>query len=383
MKFATKAIHAGQPPDIGSGAVVLPLVQSTTFVQKEPGKPVRFEYSRTGNPTRKALEDNIAALEEGEFGFAFASGMAAIAATLSILRPGDHVLATANLYGGTYRYFQEVLRPYGLSFSFVDTSDLSSVQAALRPDTKMLFVETPTNPLLVVSDISALAALCRERKILLVVDNTFLSPYFQRPLTLGAHVVVHSSTKYLGGHSDIVGGLVVTTEKILAEKLAFYQNAAGPVPSPYDCWLTLRSLKTLAVRMRQHNENALKIARFLQQQRSVKRVFYPGLETHPQHGLARRQQLDPKRAPGFGGMIALELGGREGAFAFLKRLRLFALAESLGAVESLACHPASMTHASVPEEERRRIGITEGLVRLSVGIEDAEDLIEDLRQALS
>jgi len=382
MGFSTDAIHAGQAPDPQTGAIVPPLVQSTTFVQDAPGQHRGYEYGRTGNPTRRALEENIAALEQGQFGFAFASGMAAISAVCSLLKPGDHVLATENLYGGTYRFFEKVLRKYGLDFDYVNTSDLSAVEARMRPSTRMLFVETPTNPLLHITDIRALSALCKKRGVLLVVDNTFLSPYFQRPLTLGADIVVHSSTKYLNGHSDVIGGLVIVNDSALAEQLAFIQNAEGAVPSPFDCWMTLRSIKTLALRMRQHDANARTLAQFLHEHPAVRRAYYPGLEDHPQHALAARQQLDPRGNPGFGGMISLDLGSGEKARLFLKHLRIFALAESLGAVESLVCHPASMTHASVPEEQRLRLGITDGLVRLSVGIEDAEDLLEDLRRAL-
>jgi|Deesub1362B_J571_1020462.scaffolds.fasta_scaffold00638_15 cystathionine beta-lyase/cystathionine gamma-synthase len=382
MGFSTDAIHAGQAPDPQTGAVVLPLVQSTTFAQEAPGQPKKYEYGRTGNPTREALEANIAALEQGRYGFAFASGMAATAAVCHLLRPGDHVIATANLYGGTYRYFEQVMRQFGLSFSYADTSNLEAIEDQLRPSTRMLFVETPTNPLLILSDIRALAGFCRENGLLLVVDNTFLSPYFQRPLTLGADIVIHSSTKYIGGHSDIIGGLVVVREAMLAEQLAFYQNAAGAVPSPYDCWLTLRSVKTLALRMRQHDANARTIATFLHGHPAVRKVYYPGLKNHPQYRLARRQQKDPAGRPGFGGMISLELENEEKARLFLSRLRIFTLAESLGAVESLVCHPATMTHASIPPAEREKIGLSDSLVRLSIGIEDVEDLLEDLRQAL-
>ncbi len=382
MRFCTTAIHAGQAPDPATGAVVTPLVQSTTFVQESPGQPGEYEYGRTGNPTRKALETNVARLEAGQFGFAFASGTAAIGAVTSLLHPGDHVIATANLYGGTYRYFEKILRKTGISFSYVDTSNLELMRKALRPESRMLFVETPTNPMLKLSDLQALSDFCRIEGLLHVVDNTFLSPYFQRPLEWGADLVLHSSTKYLNGHSDVIGGIVVTNDEALAEKLAFFQNAAGAVPSPYDCWLTLRSVKTLALRMRQHDANAGQIARFLQESPKVQKIYYPGLDDHPQYELARRQQRDPYGNPGFGGMISVDLGNKARALAFLRGLKYFVLAESLGAVESLVCHPATMTHASVPETERLKFGLTDGLVRLSVGIEDVEDLLEDIRHAL-
>lgn len=383
MGFMTDAVHAGQQPDETCGAVITPLYQTATYAQAAPGEHKGYEYGRTGNPTRFALEKNLAALEGGKFAYAFSSGMAATATVAQLCKAGDHVLCTANVYGGTARYFRQVMAPFGLQFSTVDTSQPDKVKAALQPETRMLFVETPSNPLMIISDLAALAALCRERELLLVVDNTFLSPYFQRPLEAGADIVIHSTTKFLNGHSDVVGGIVVTNHAPLAERLAFLQNAVGAVPSPFDCWLVLRSTKTLPLRMRQSNENALALARFLSESGKVQRVYYPGLPDHPQHELAKKQQRDPYGKPGFGGMISFDLADFETAKRFLSGLKLFLLAESLGGVESLVCHPSSMTHASVPPEERRRIGLRDGLVRLSVGVEDKEDLIDDVARGLA
>lgn len=382
MGFATDAVHAGQNPDPESGAIITPIYQTSTYVQQSPGVHKGYEYGRTGNPTRLALEKNIAALEKGRFGYAFGSGMAAISAIMGLVKQGDHVLVTDNVYGGTYRYFHQVMVDYGLSFSFIDTSDASRIESALRPETRMIFVETPTNPMLRLSDLRAISGLCRDRDLLLVVDNTFMSPYFQRPLELGADIVVHSSTKYLNGHSDAIGGVVVVNDAARAERLAFLQNAVGAVPGPFDCWLILRSTKTLHLRMQKHNSNALQVAAFLQDHAKVQKVIYPGLAAHPQHQLAKEQQLDPYGKPGFGGMISFETGNLRNSKAVLENVRVFSLAESLGGVESLISHPASMTHASVPKEQREQLGISDGLVRLSVGVEDADDLIHDLTQAL-
>ncbi|MDZ7344901.1 MAG: PLP-dependent aspartate aminotransferase family protein [candidate division KSB1 bacterium] len=382
MGYQTDAVHAGQLPDACTGAVITPIFQTATYAQEAPALHKGYEYGRTSNPTRTALEKNLAVLERGKYAYAFSSGMAATATVTQLLRTGDHVVCTANVYGGTARYFRQVMSDFGLRFDFVDTSQVTNLERVWRKETKMLFVETPTNPLLIISDLRALAAFCHDRQALLVVDNTFLSPYFQRPLELGADIVLHSTTKFINGHSDVIGGVVVTNRAELAERLAFLQNAVGAVPSPFDCWLILRATKTLALRMRQSNANAAAIAEFLERDNRVQKVYYPGLADHPQHELARRQQLDPYGQPGFGGMIAFELPNFETAKRFLAGIRLFTLAESLGGVESLICHPASMTHASVPVEERRRIGLSDGLVRLSVGIEDAEDLIADLAQAL-
>lgn len=380
--FATNAVHAGQKPDPSTGAIIIPIYQTSTFVQESPGIHKGFEYGRTANPTRKALEANIAALENGKHGFAFSSGMAAISTVMGLFKQGDHVIATANVYGGTYRYFEKVMTRYGLSFSFVDTSNLSAVESCLQDNSRVIFIETPTNPMLILSDISELAQFCRDHHLLLVVDNTFLSPYFQRPLQLGADLVVHSSTKYLNGHSDMIGGIVVVNDDTIAEKLGFLQNSVGAVPSPFDCWLLMRATKTLHLRMKQHNSNAMKIAQFLAGNPKVKKVIYPGLESHPQLALAKKQQLDPYGKPGFGGMITFDCGSWDRAKTLLENVSLFSLAESLGGVESLISHPASMTHASVPEKERQKLGLTDGLVRISVGVEDVEDLLTDLQEAL-
>ncbi len=378
MEFATRAIHAGQEPDPSTGATMTPIFATSTYTQEGLGQHKGYEYSRTGNPTRAALEACLASLENARFGLAFASGMAATSAVLSVLRPGDHVIAGDDLYGGTYRIFEKVLRPMGVEFEYVPAREVAAYAAAIRPETKMIWAETPTNPLLSLVDIAALAAITRPRGITLVVDNTFASPYLQRPLELGADVVVHSTTKYLNGHSDVVGGAVLTSRADLYSQFQFYQNAAGGVPSPFDSWLVLRGVKTLAVRMRQHSENAMRVARFLETHPLVEKVYYPGLETHPDHALARRQMRD------FGGMVSFAFKGtRADVDTFVRHLRVFALAESLGGVESLCCHPASMTHGSIPAAERERRGVTDTLLRLSVGIEDAADLIADLDQALA
>jgi len=375
--FSTDAVHAGQEPDPVTGSVTVPIYQTSTYVQEELGKHKGFEYARTQNPTRFALEKNIAVLERGKRGFAFASGMAAITAVTYLLKAGDHVVASNNMYGGTYRLFEKILTTYGLTFDYVNTGDLAATAKAFRPSTRMLFVETPTNPSMIISDLRALAELARSKKALLVVDNTFMTPYFQRPIELGAHLVVHSTTKYLNGHSDMVGGIVISNDDPASERLQFVQNAAGAVPGPFDCWLCLRGVKTLVLRMERHEKNAGAIAEWLAGQPKLKRVLYPGLRNHPGHELHKSQ------ASGFGGMIAFDTGSIEKGAAVLKRARLFALAESLGGVESLISHPATMTHASVPREDRERVGLTDGLVRISVGIEDLDDLLLDLRSALS
>ncbi|MGH9360185.1 MAG: cystathionine gamma-synthase [Candidatus Acidiferrales bacterium] len=377
MGFATDAIHAGQEPDPATGAIIVPIYQTSTFVQEELGKNKGYEYARTANPTRSALERNLAALEAGKHGFAFASGMAAINAVMSLLKSGDHVLAGRNLYGGTFRLFERVLKNFGLSFSYADTRRLEEVERALHPNTRLLYVETPTNPVMEITDVTAIAKLAHQRGVLLAVDNTFMSPFLQRPLEMGADIVIHSTTKYLNGHSDGVGGAVILQNAELAERLKFLQNAAGAVLSPFECWLILRGVKTLAVRMRQHDSNGMAVARYLEGHPKVRKVHYPGLSSHPQHELARRQMK------GFGGMISFETGSLENARSVLRSVRLCSLAESLGGVETLISHPATMTHASVPALERERLGITDGLVRISVGIEDVEDLIADLDQALS
>ncbi|HUU13405.1 MAG TPA: cystathionine gamma-synthase [Terriglobia bacterium] len=377
MGFSTDAIHAGQEPDPATGAIIVPIYQTSTFVQEELGKHKGYEYARTANPTRTALERNLATLEGGRFGYAFASGMAAINALLTLFKAGDHIVAGHNLYGGTFRLFERVLRDFGLEFSYANTCQTEEAERAIRPNTRMLFIETPTNPVMEITDIAATARLAHDRKVLLAVDNTFMSPYFQRPLEFGADVIVHSTTKYLNGHSDGVGGAVILNDPELAERLKFLQNAAGAILGPFDSWLVLRGVKTLAVRMQKHNENGMTVAKHLAGHPKVKKVSYPGLPSHPQYELARKQMS------GFGGMLAFETGSLENAKTVLKSVRLCALAESLGGVETLISHPATMTHASVPPEERQRIGITDGLVRISVGIEDVEDLIADLDQALA
>ena len=376
MGFSTVAIHAGQRPDPTTGAIMTPVFLTSTYVQEELGKSKGYEYSRVSNPTRTALEQNIAALEGGTEGMAFASGVAAVDAILHLLKPGDHAVMSRNVYGGTHRIARMVWQEFGLEADFVDTTSLDAIERAIRPSTKMLFVETPTNPTMDVTDLASVAAIARAHQLLSVADNTFATPYLQQPLTLGIDVVLHSLTKYLNGHSDMLGGLVVTSRKDIVERLRFLQKAVGAVLSPFDAWLCLRGTKTLAVRMRQHCENGARVAGWLTNQKPVRAVHYPGLAAHPQHELARRQMR------GFGGMIAFDLGSLERAAAFLKQVRLCALAESLGGVETLISHPATMTHASIPHAERQAMGIVDGLVRISVGIEDVEDILEDLEGAM-
>ncbi len=377
-RLDTLAIHAGQEPDPVHGAVMPPIVLSSTFAQPEPGKPLRFDYSRSGNPTRAALESCIAALEGGTYGFAFASGCAAATTLLNTLKPGERVACSDDVYGGTYRLLQRVLKPLGIESDFFDPTDAAALDAALKPSTRLVWLESPSNPLLKLADIAELAAHARARKVRFVVDNTFASPVLQQPLALGADVVVHSTTKYLNGHSDVVGGAIVTSDAELAERLRFLQNAMGSVPSPFDCYLVLRGLKTLPVRMERHGASALELAQRLSQHAAVSRVIYPGLASHPQHALARRQMH------GGGGIISFELkAGLAASRRFLSALRVFALAESLGGVESLAEHPALMTHASIPADVRAALGISDGLVRLSVGLEHVEDLWDDLEAAFS
>jgi cystathionine gamma-lyase len=376
MKFSTKAIHVGQEADPATGATIVPVYQTSTYTQDRVGEHKGYDYSRTINPTRVALEKQLAALEGADYGSAFASGMAATAAVLNLLSAGDHAVVTEDLYGGTYRLFSRVLARYGLEFTYVDMRDLDAVRAAIKPNTKLFWVETPTNPLLNLVDVRAIVAM-RKPGAVVAVDNTFATPYFQQPLALGADVVVHSTTKYIGGHSDVVGGVAITSNRDLHESIKFHQNAVGGVPGPHDAWLTMRGAKTLAIRMREHARNAQEVAEFLESHDEIARVFYPGLPSHPQHDLAKRQMI------GFGGMVSFVLEGpQERALEFAHRLRYFSLAESLGGVESLICHPARMTHGSIPKEDRERRGVTDGLLRLSVGIEDVDDLIEDLEQAL-
>lgn len=376
MGFATNAIHVGQEPDPATGAIVAPIYQTSTYVNEELGKNKGYDYARTNHPNRKALERTLAKLEGGHSAYVFSSGMAGIDAVFRLLRPGDHVVLSEAVYGGVFRLSTQLLVHFGLEFSFVDTSSPDAVRMALRPNTKMLYVETPANPTMGVADIAALSKLANERNLIVVVDNTFLSPYLQRPIELGAHIVVHSMTKYLNGHSDSTGGAVVLTRPADAEKIYFIQRSAGSGLAPMDCFLISRGIKTLAVRMLQHNANGISVARHLDAHPKVRKVYYPGLPSHPQHDIARRQQKGP------GAMLSFELGTLEAARRFLNHVKLCSLAESLGGVETLISLPAVMTHASMPKEVQDRVGITEGLVRLSVGIEDVEDIIADLDQAL-
>jgi len=378
MKFSTKAIHAGQQPDPTTGAIMPPIFQTATYAQNGLGDHKGYEYSRSHNPTRTALQECIAALEDGKFGLAFASGMAAETAILSLLSAGDHLVACDDLYGGSYRIFERVMRRYNVETSYVPAGNIAAYEQAIRPNTKLIWLETPTNPLLRLIDIQAVAEIAHRHNILVVVDNTFASPYFQQPLKLGADIVVHSTTKYINGHSDVIGGALVLNNEEVYEAMKFYENAAGNVPSPFDAWLTLRGIKTLAVRMRQHDENARAVAKFLAEHPRVEKVYYPGLPSHPDYELAKRQMS------GFGGMVSFQF---KGVYAdvdkLVRRFKVFSLAESLGGVESLVCHPVSMTHGSIPKEIREARGLTDTLLRLSVGIEDAEDLLADLQQALA
>jgi cystathionine beta-lyase/cystathionine gamma-synthase len=390
MGFSTDAIHAGQQPEPSTGAIITPIFQTTTYYLEELGKDKGYVYSRSANPTRTALEKNIAVLEKGKYGLAFSSGMAAIHAVSKLLKAGDHAVVSNDVYGGTYRLFQKVMNDYGLEFTFIDMTNLQNLKEAIKPNTKLVFLESPTNPLLTITDIPGAVEICKAKNIIVSVDNTFMSPYFQNPLLLGADLVIHSSTKYLGGHSDVIGVIIVTSSEELYERIKFIQNSIGAVPSPFDAWLLLRSTKTLALRMERHNYNAFEIAKFLQsiisaesranskyRIKNIKRVIYPGLENHPQHEIAKKQMT------GFGGMVSFEVENFERATEVLQKFRLFTLAESLGGVESLVCHPATMTHASIPRAEREKYGFTDGIIRLSVGIEDVFDLIDDIKQALA
>jgi cystathionine beta-lyase/cystathionine gamma-synthase len=377
MGFSTDAIHVGQEPDPVTGAIVAPIYQTSTYVIEEMGKSKGYDYARTNHPNRKALERTITKLEGGHAAYVFTSGMAAIDSVFRLLRPGDHAILSQAVYGGVFRLTTQLLTHFGMEFSYVDTACLENVKAAIKPNTKMMYVETPTNPTMIVTDLAAVAKLSRERNLTLVVDNTFLSPYFQQPIALGAHIVVHSMTKYLNGHSDCIGGAVVLTRPEDAEKIYFVQRSAGAGLAPMDCFLVSRGIKTLAVRMERHNLNGMAVAKFLEGHKEVKRVIYPGLASHPQHEVAKRQQT------GFGGMLSFDLGSLDAAKAVLNHVKLCSLAESLGGVETLISLPALMTHASIPVEKQNEIGITQGLIRLSVGIEDVEDLIADLDQALT
>lgn len=377
MGFSTDAIHVGQEPDALTGSVVLPIYQTSTYVLEEMGKSKGYDYARTAHPNRKALERTLTKLEGGIDAYVFTSGMAAIDSVFRLLRPGDHTILSQSVYGGVFRLTTKLLVDFGLEFSYVDTSSVEKVKAAIKPSTKMIYVETPTNPTMIVTDLAAISKIARERNITLVVDNTFLSPYLQQPIALGADIIVHSMTKYLNGHSDCTAGVVVLTRKEDAEKIYFIQRSAGAGLAPMDCFLVSRGLKTLAVRMERHNSNGMEVARYLASHRKVKHVIYPGLTTHPQHELALRQQR------GFGAMISFDMGSLEAAKKLLNDVRLCSLAESLGGVETLISLPALMTHASIPPDRRLEIGITDGLIRISVGIEDVEDLIADLEQALA
>ena len=378
MKFETKAIWVGQEADKATGATIVPIYQTSTFTQEEINKNKGYEYSRVGNPTRTALDTCLASLEEGKYGLSFSSGLAAEHAILSILHPGDHVIVPEDMYGGTYRLIKEIFEPFNIKFTFTDFTDLEQIQKAFLPSTKMVWIETPTNPTLKIFDIEAISEICHKKSALVVVDNTFLSPYFQKPLKLGADIVVHSTTKYINGHSDLIGGAVILNSKELFDKILLVQKSVGAVPSPFDSWLTLRGLKTLAIRMRQHEQNAFQVARFLQQQPNVLEVLFPGLETHPGHAIAKKQMT------GFGGVVSFRIkGGLTESNIFFKKLKIFQLADSLGGVESLANYSALMTHDYFPKELRQKIGVTDNLIRLSIGIEHIDDLLEDLNNALN
>jgi cystathionine gamma-synthase/cystathionine gamma-lyase len=377
-QFATRAIHVGQEPEPATGAITVPIFQTSTFAQRAPGVHKGYDYSRTDNPTRTALQKALASLESAKYGLAFASGMGAATTVMLLFKQGDHIVSSQDVYGGTYRLFKQVLESFGLNFTFVETSKVQEIERAVTPRTRLLWIETPTNPLLRLTDIRAAARIAHRNKALCLVDNTFASPFFQRPLELGADLVLHSTTKYIGGHADIVGGAVCVSDQALFRRLKFLQNAAGATPSPFDCFLALRGLKTLALRMREHERNAVQVASFLKNHRSVSRVYYPGLTDHPGHDIAA-SQMD-----GFSGMVSFEVkGGLAEARRVVRRLKIFKIAESLGGVESLVELPAIMTHASIPREERMRAGLNDGLIRLSVGTEDLADLLADLKQGLS
>ena len=381
-KFETRAIHVGQKPEELYGSVSLPIYQTSTFKQEEFGE-YTYDYSRAGNPTRSALEETIASLEGGSDAAMFSSGMAAMSSIFTLLKQGDHLIISGNVYGGTYRLMTQIMEDMGLSASWIDTADLELLKGAIKSSTKMIVIESPTNPMMQLTDIQAVSKISKEHGLLLVVDNTFMSPYYQRPIEHGADLVMHSTTKYINGHSDVIGGVVIGTDAEIMDRLHFIQMSVGAVPGPFDCWLTQRALKTLAVRMESHNHNAMCLAQKIEDSGKFNNVYYPGLESHPQFELATRQQLNPHGEPGYGGMLSVELDTLENARQFVKGLEIFTLAESLGGVESLVCHPATMTHASIPEKIRGELGITDGLVRLSVGIEHVDDLLMDINNALS
>ena len=378
MEFETKAIHISQEPDPTTGSIIPPIYQTTTYVLEEIGKDKGFDYTRSSNPTRLALEKNLAALENGKYTVSFSSGMAAISALMNLINPNEHVIVSDDVYGGTYRLFEQVLRKYGLDFTYVDSTNENNVKEAIKDNTKMVWIESPTNPLLKISDIKKIAKITKKHNILLVVDSTFLTPYFYRPLELGADIVIQSTTKYISGHNNIIGGAIITSIKEIYEKMKFIQKTVGAVSSPFDCWLTLLGIKTLAIRMERHNSNGIRVAEFLSSNKKIRRVIYPGLKNHPGHKIAKDQMT------GFGGMISFELnGGIETGIKLMNNVRLCSLAESLGATETMITHPTSMTHSDIPRDVRLKIGITDSLVRLSVGLEHVNDIIDDLKQALN
>ncbi|HDZ26154.1 hypothetical protein LCGC14_0689980 [marine sediment metagenome] len=378
MEFETKAIHISQEPDPTTGSIIPPIYQTTTYVLEEIGKDKGFDYTRSSNPTRLALEKNLAALENGKYTVSFSSGMSAISALMDLINPNEHVIVSDDVYGGTYRLFEQVLRKYGLDFTYVDSTNENNVKEAIKDNTKMVWIESPTNPLLKISDIKKIAKITKKHNILLVVDSTFLTPYFYRPLELGADIVIQSTTKYISGHNNIIGGAIITSIKEIYEKMKFIQKTVGAVSSPFDCWLTLLGIKTLAIRMERHNSNGIRVAEFLSSNKKIRRVIYPGLKNHPGHKIAKDQMT------GFGGMISFELnGGIETGIKLMNNVRLCSLAESLGATETMITHPTSMTHAEIPRDVRLKIGITDSLVRLSVGLEHVNDIIDDLKQALN
>ena len=381
LNFNTRVIHVAQEPEPIFGAVSHPIYLTSTYKQESFGEYI-YDYSRAGNPTRDNLEKSISSLEDGKGAVAFGSGMAAISSIITLLSSGDHIIVSHNVYGGTFRILDKIYKNFNIEVDWVNTSDVEAVKDGIKTNTKFIFIETPTNPMMQLSDIESIADIAHENNLKLIVDNTFMSPYFQRPLNFGADMVLHSTTKYLNGHSDVVGGIVISNDLDILDKLIFIQMSVGAVPSPFDCWLTQRSLKTLSVRMEKHNSNAQKIAQVLENSNKFEKIYYPGLKSHTQHSLAKKQQLDPNGEPGFGGMISVVLRNQKSAQKFVNKLKLFTLAESLGGVESLVCHPASMTHASIPLEKRKLIGLTDGLVRLSVGIEDPKDLLIDINNAL-
>ena len=376
MKFETKCLHAGQKPEEMTGAVIIPIFQTSTYANDKLGESKGYDYGRTINPTREVLEKNLAELENGKYGYCFSSGMAAIQTLIMLFKPGDHILCSNDLYGGTYRLYRQIIKEFGVNFEFVNTSDIDAVKKAFKNNTKMLYIETPTNPMLQISDIKELSELAHSRDVLVCVDNTFASPYNQNPLDLGADIVLHSTTKYINGHTDVIGGVIITSDEKIAEKIKFLQNAIGSVPAPMDCWLILRSTKTLHLRMKTHNSNAMTIAKSIEHHPKIKKIYYPGLESHEQYDIAKKQMR------GFSGIISIDLGSFDEAKNFCNKLKLFMIAESLGGVESLVCHPVSMTHGSIPDDLKSDTGLSDSIVRLSIGVEDVDDLLEDILNAL-